>query len=118
MMKKIMTRIRNPKVITGIVSGALLILVNCGVIDTHMSNTILNGVNTVLSILVGMGIFANPDTPLIKNSDPEQIAPAPQPEVKPEPVVVPVAPSNQPIAPVTQPEQPVQSEVAPVQENK
>lgn len=35
-----------------------------------------------------------------------KVAPAPQPEVKPEPVVVPVAPSNQPIAPVAQPEQP------------
>lgn len=35
-----------------------------------------------------------------------KVAPAPQPEVKPEPVVVSVAPSNQPIAPVAQPEQP------------
>jgi uncharacterized membrane protein len=62
MLNKLKTRIRNPKVVTGICSGILLILVNTGVIDTHMSDNILKGVNTVLSLGVGFGIFADPES--------------------------------------------------------
>lgn len=62
MWKKFISRIKNPKVITAVVSGILLILVNVGIIDTHMSDNILKGVNTVLGLLVGLGIFANPDS--------------------------------------------------------
>lgn len=66
MINKFITRIRNTKVITGIVSGILLILVNSGAIDSNMSTNVTNGLNVVLSVGVTMGIFGNPETPLIK----------------------------------------------------
>jgi uncharacterized membrane protein len=59
--KQLMSRCRNPKVITGLVSGLLLILLNAGIIDTHMSNNINTAVNTILSIGVGLGILSNAD---------------------------------------------------------
>jgi uncharacterized membrane protein len=62
MWQKFLTRIRNPKVITGIVSGVLLILVNTGVIDAHLQDNILKGLNTVLSLGVAVGVFGNPDS--------------------------------------------------------
>jgi uncharacterized membrane protein len=60
--KQFLIRCKNPKVITGIVSGVILILVNAGIIDTHMSNNINAAVNTLLSVGVGFGIFSNPDS--------------------------------------------------------
>ena len=60
MFKKIKQRITNPKVLTAVASGILLILVNLGVIDIEMSNHVTEVVNTVLGIGVAVGIFANP----------------------------------------------------------
>lgn len=57
--KQLVSRLKNRYVITGIVSGALLILVNAGLIDTHMSDNITKTVNIVLSIGVGLGIVSN-----------------------------------------------------------
>lgn len=57
--KELVSRLKNRYVITGIVSGLLLILVNAGLIDTHMSDNITKTVNTVLSIGVGLGIISN-----------------------------------------------------------
>lgn len=57
--KELVSRLKNRYVITGVVSGLLLILVNAGVIDTHMSDNITKTVNTILSIGVGMGIISN-----------------------------------------------------------
>jgi uncharacterized membrane protein len=62
MWNKFKIRIRNPKVVTGIVSGILLILVNTGLIDTHLQDNIMKGLNTVLSLGVGFGIFSNPES--------------------------------------------------------
>jgi uncharacterized membrane protein len=59
--KQLLSRLKNRYVITGIVSGLLLILVNAGVIDTHMSDNITKAVNTILSIGVGLGIVSNAD---------------------------------------------------------
>jgi uncharacterized membrane protein len=59
--KQFLSRLKNKYVITGIVSGILLILVNAGVIDTHMSDNITKAVNTILSIGVGLGIVSNAD---------------------------------------------------------
>jgi uncharacterized membrane protein len=57
--KQLVSRLKNRYVITGVVSGLLLILVNTGIIDTHMSDNITKGLNTVLSIGVGFGIFSD-----------------------------------------------------------
>jgi uncharacterized membrane protein len=62
MWDKFLIRIRNKSVITGIISGILLILVNTGVIDAHLQDNILKGLNTVLSLGVGLGIFSNPES--------------------------------------------------------
>lgn len=62
MMKKFLTRIKNPKVVTAIISAILLILVNFGVIDLELSSKIDVLVNTVLSALIGVGVFGNPES--------------------------------------------------------
>ena len=62
MWKKIKTRIRNPKVITAIVSGVLLILVNLDIIDVHLQGKILDAVNYTLGLGVSIGIFGNPES--------------------------------------------------------
>jgi uncharacterized membrane protein len=62
MLKKFVTRLRNPKVMTAVVSGILIILVNTGVIDVDMSTKVMNFVNGVLTIGVSVGIFGNPDS--------------------------------------------------------
>jgi uncharacterized membrane protein len=62
MWKKLKTRIRNPKVITAIVSGILIILVNTGVIDIEMSDKVAHIVDTVLTFGVTIGVFGNPES--------------------------------------------------------
>jgi uncharacterized membrane protein len=59
--KQLLSRLKNRYVLTGIVSGILLILVNAGIMDTHMSDNITKAVNTILSIGVGLGIVSNAD---------------------------------------------------------
>jgi uncharacterized membrane protein len=62
MWKKIKTRIRNPKVITAIVSGILMILVNLDIIDVHLQGKILDAANYILGLGVSIGIFGNPES--------------------------------------------------------
>ncbi|WP_235183933.1 phage holin family protein [Exiguobacterium undae] len=62
MTEKIVTRIRNPKVLVGVISGVLMILVNFEVISIDLSNQISDLVNAVLSIGISIGIFANPES--------------------------------------------------------
>lgn len=66
MFKKIKDRITNPKVIIALVSGILMILVNLNLIDVQLSSKILDTVNTVLSVLIAVGIFANPESHIEK----------------------------------------------------
>lgn len=101
--KEVAMRIRNPRVATSTVSFILMILVNTHVIDAHMSSSILAGFNSILSILVGLGIFSNP---VPKKQTPVQIVKEVADvvekvaDVQPAPV--------QPVAPApTNPEQPV-----------
>jgi uncharacterized membrane protein len=68
MMNKFLTRIRNPKVITAIVSGILIILVNTGVIDVDMSAKVQHIVDTVLGVGVTIGVFGDPTSHLNKNN--------------------------------------------------
>jgi uncharacterized membrane protein len=62
MLKKVLNRLKNKKVIVAVVSGILLILVNLGVIDVAMSEKVTETVNTLLGIGVAVGIFGNPDS--------------------------------------------------------
>jgi uncharacterized membrane protein len=66
MWKKLKTRIRNPKVVTAIVSGILMILVNLDIIDIHLQGKILDTVNYVLGLGVSIGIFGNPESHIDK----------------------------------------------------
>ncbi|MCS0827454.1 hypothetical protein NX029_26420 [Cytobacillus firmus] len=61
-LKKVLTRLKNPKVAIAVASGILLILVNFGVIDVALSEKIMDAVNTLLTIGVAVGIFANPES--------------------------------------------------------
>lgn len=62
MMKKVLTRLKNIKVLTAVASGILLILVNIGLIDMAMSEKAMGIFNTILSIGVAVGIFGNPES--------------------------------------------------------
>ena len=62
MLKKFAERIKNPKVITAVVSAVLLIAVNFGLIDLEVSTKIDVTVNTILSALIGIGVFGNPES--------------------------------------------------------
>ena len=58
----LLTRLRNKKVILSIVSGVVLILTSTDVIDVARVNHIDVIVNTVLSILIGLGIVSDPES--------------------------------------------------------
>lgn len=62
MMKKVMTRLKNPKVVTAVVSGILMILVNTGIIDMDMSAKAMDIANTVLGLGITIGVFGNPES--------------------------------------------------------
>lgn len=61
-LKKVWTRIQNKKVAMAVAAGILLILVNAGAIDVEMSAKIESMIDTVLTILVALGIFSNPES--------------------------------------------------------
>jgi uncharacterized membrane protein len=65
-MKKILKRLRNGKVLLSVASGILLILVNTGVIAADALDQYNVIINTVLSVLVALGVVSNPETPLKK----------------------------------------------------
>jgi uncharacterized membrane protein len=61
-LKKFLVRLKNPKVITAVVSGILIVLVNLGVIGVDLSAHVTDTVNTILSVGVAIGVFSNPDS--------------------------------------------------------
>jgi uncharacterized membrane protein len=61
-MKKLLVRLQNKRVLLSILSGVLLILVNTGVIDVGMSQQVEVIVNTVLGILITLGIVSDPES--------------------------------------------------------
>lgn len=61
MFTKIKKRITNPKVFMAVCSALLLLLVNIGVIDVDMSAKLQDSVNSILTIGIAVGIFANPE---------------------------------------------------------
>jgi uncharacterized membrane protein len=62
MWKKVKTRLRNPKVVTAVISGILMLLVNLDIIDVNLQGKILDGVNYILGLGITIGIFGNPDS--------------------------------------------------------
>lgn len=65
-MKKLMVRLANKKILLSVISGILMILVQLNVIDIEMSHTVDLVVNTVLGILIAMGIVSDPESHLKK----------------------------------------------------
>jgi uncharacterized membrane protein len=61
-MKKILTRLQNKTILLSVVSGIMIILLNLGVIDAGMSQKADVIINTVLGILVAVGIVKNPES--------------------------------------------------------
>lgn len=67
-MKNKLGRLKNSKVLIGVMSGILMILLNLGIIDANMSDDLMNVANAVLTMLIGLGIVSNPETPLVKKN--------------------------------------------------
>jgi len=61
-MKKLMVRLQNKKVLLSVISGILLILVQLNVIDVEMSHSVDVVVNTVLGLLVAVGVVSDPES--------------------------------------------------------
>lgn len=62
MLNKVLVRLRNVKVLTAVVSGLIMILVNLGVIDVDMSAKAMDTFNILLGIGIAVGVFGNPDS--------------------------------------------------------
>ncbi|MGG0487243.1 phage holin [Priestia aryabhattai] len=65
-MKKLLVRLGNKKVLLSVISGILLILVQLNVIDVEMSHNVDVVVNTVLGLLVAVGVVSDPESHLKK----------------------------------------------------
>jgi uncharacterized membrane protein len=61
-MKKLLVRLQNKKVLLSVISGILLILVQLNVIDVAMSHSVDVVVNTVLGLLVAVGVVSDPES--------------------------------------------------------
>ncbi|MDR7207610.1 phage holin [Priestia megaterium] len=66
MLKKLGTRLKNGKVLMSVISGIILILVNLGVIDAEFVSHYEVTINTILGILVGLGVISDPESHLKK----------------------------------------------------
>jgi len=64
MMKKLLVRLRNGKVLLAVISGILLVLVQLGVIDVEMSHHLSIAIDTVLSMFVALGVISDPESHL------------------------------------------------------
>jgi uncharacterized membrane protein len=65
-LKKLLVRLSNKKILLSVVSGILLILVQTGVIGSEMSHDIDLTVNSILGILIAMGIVSDPESHIKK----------------------------------------------------
>ncbi|WP_045513773.1 phage holin [Bacillus amyloliquefaciens] len=61
-MKKLLVRLQNKTILTAVISGIMLILLNLGVIDVEMSHKADVIINTVLGMLVAIGVVKNPES--------------------------------------------------------
>jgi uncharacterized membrane protein len=89
--KKLLVRIQNPKVIVAVVSGLLLILTNTGVITIEHADHVSQVLDTVLTLLVTMGVFGNPESHVFST----EVGPGvevPKPNALPDGAASPIAP--------------------------
>lgn len=122
LFNKFIVRIQNVKVFVAVVSGVLLVLSNTGVISVEHADHLNYILNSIFSVFVGLGVFANPEDHVSKQEvvkvvaqDVAKVAEAVV-QVSQSPTVAPV--DNfviQPQAPVQAPVQPVPAAQPPVQ---
>jgi uncharacterized membrane protein len=62
MLNKVLTRLQNKTILLSVVSGIMIILLNLGVIDMEISQKADVIINTVLGVLVALGIVKNPES--------------------------------------------------------
>lgn len=62
MIATLLVRLRNKKVLMSLVAGIILILTNTGVIDVGMSHSIEVTWNTILGILITLGVVSDPES--------------------------------------------------------
>jgi uncharacterized membrane protein len=60
--KKLVTRLQNRNVLISIFSGILLILTNTGVINVDKVDHLNTIFNTILSVLITLGIVSDPES--------------------------------------------------------
>lgn len=61
-LQTVLIRLKNPKVIASIVSAVIMVLLNTGVITADKSSYLVTLANTILSVLIGIGVLGNPDS--------------------------------------------------------
>lgn len=62
MLNKLKVRLRNKAVLVALVSGVTFLLTTLGVIDIPKANHIGDVINSVLVILVSLGIVSDPES--------------------------------------------------------
>jgi uncharacterized membrane protein len=60
-MRKLAKRLKNPAVVTALVSGILIALVNTSLIDVELSTKVTEIMSAILTVGVAFGILSNPD---------------------------------------------------------
>lgn len=60
-IQKFISRLKNPRIISAIVSLFALVLLNAHIITPIVSSSINQGVETILTLLIGFGIMSNAD---------------------------------------------------------
>jgi uncharacterized membrane protein len=65
-VKKLLVRLQNKTILMSVISGIMIILLNLGVIDMEMSQKADVIINTVLGILVAVGVIKNPESHIEK----------------------------------------------------
>lgn len=66
MLNKVLTRLQNKTILVSVLSGISLILLNLGVIDIEMSDKADVIIDSVLGMLVAVGIIKNPESHIEK----------------------------------------------------
>lgn len=62
MMKTLLVRLQNKKVLVSLFSGLILILTNTGVIDVSLSHSWEVTFDTILGVAVALGVVSDPES--------------------------------------------------------
>lgn len=91
LLKTLTTRLQNRNVILGVLSGVALILVNLGIVKVDQVDHFNLIANTVLTLLVGMGIVSDPESHIVNLSQTESVPVVPVIVPETVPATVPVS---------------------------